>query len=149
MNGETRGQLPSVVGLWLVVACFAAPATAQQTPTGVHQWSAAPPDGRFEIVQSQLAAKWTFRLDRFSGRVALLVKTKDDGVSWEELRVFDRPSIPNPSRPRFQIFTSGIAARHTFLIDTDIGDTWMLITLKRRLDDGTQYEVHEWQPFEE
>ena len=35
-----------------------------QEPSDIHQHTVAPSNARFEIVQSELAAKWTFRLDR-------------------------------------------------------------------------------------
>ncbi len=44
---------------------------AQQT-SDIHQQTTTPVGARFEIVQSELAAKWTFRLDRFTGRVSQL-----------------------------------------------------------------------------
>jgi len=135
------------VTVFLALALIAPGALAQSGPTDVHQQTTAPPDARFEIVQSQLAAKWAFRLDRFSGHVAQLVKTTDDDTAWEEMTIWGLPKIPTPSRPRFQIFTSGLAARYTFLIDTTTGLTWQLVTSKKKAEDGTEYEVHSWQPF--
>jgi hypothetical protein len=89
----------------------------------------------------------TFRLDRFSGRVALLVKTADDDNTWEDMEIIGLPAIPTAAKPRFQIFTSGLAARHTFLLDTETGKTWLVVTGKRKSPDGTEYEVNVWQPF--
>ena len=116
-------------------------------PTDFHQKTTLPTNARFEIVQSELTARWTFRLDRFTGQVAQLVKTQDDNTTWEEMTVNGLPKVTTPSRPRFQIFTSGLAARHTFLIDTDTGRTWLLVTIMSRLPDGTEYEVILWQQF--
>jgi hypothetical protein len=120
-----------------------------QEPSDIHQQTVAPSSARFEIVQSELAAKWTFRLDRFTGHVAQLVHNKDDENAWEEMRVIGIPYIASPTRARFQIFTSGLAARHTFLIDTDTGKTWVIVTNKGKNEDGTEYEVSLWQPFAE
>jgi hypothetical protein len=121
-------------------------AAAQQT-SDIHQHSTPPSGARYEVVQSELAAKWTFRLDRFTGHVAQLVKTSDDDNAWQEMHVVDLPAVQTPSRPRFQIFTSGIAARHTFLIDTDTGKSWYIATGSKKHSDGTDYEVTEWLPF--
>lgn len=132
----------------VIVTVFASTVGAQQ-PSDVHQHSTAPPNARFEIIQSELAAKWTFRLDRFTGRVAQLVRTKDDDNVWEEMQVIGLPQVRTQTRPHFQIFTSGLAARHTFLIDTDTGKTWVVVTGKKKRTDGTEYEVNVWQPFEE
>ena len=137
------------------VVCFlsAVPALVCSQEVNVtvqsHQSTAAPPESRFEIVQSTLAAKFTFRLDKWTGRVWQLVQTKSNGNAWEELEVMSRPKLDTPSRARFQIFTSGLAARHTFLIDTVAGKTWVIVTAKRKNDDGTDYEVVLWEPFEE
>lgn len=135
--------------LLLVVICAAAPAEAQTEPSDVHQATTAPAGARFEIIQSELAAKWTFRLDRFSGQVSQLVKTKDDQTAWEEMAVASRLSVSQPTRARFQLFSSGIAARWTFLIDTDTGRAWQLTTSKEKLPDGSEQENHSWQPFQE
>jgi hypothetical protein len=57
------------------------------------------------------------------------------------------PPTNNPIRPRFQIFASGLAARHTFLLDTETGSTWTLSAGTRKRPDGTEYEVTVWIPF--
>ena len=131
-----------------IVVIFGSGLLAQE-PTDIHQQTTPPPNARFEIVQSELAAKWTFRLDRFKGRVAQLVRTKDDDNAWEDMEVIGLGPVQNPTRARFQLFTSGIAARHTFMIDTDTGKTWVLVSSKRKRDDGTEEEVSGWQPFVE
>lgn len=119
---------------------------AQQT-SDVHQYTALPANARYEIVQSELAARWTFRLDRFTGHVAQLVDTKDGEDAWEEMEVIGMKPITTSLHAHFQIFTSGIAARHTFLIDTDSGKTWVVVSDKGTNSDGTEYENDMWQPF--
>ena len=132
----------------LACIAFSGSAFAQEWATRPHQQTSPPPNSRFEIIQSPLAAKWTFRLDRYSGQVWQLVKTKDDNNTWEEMSVVDRPKLPTTPKPRFQLFTSGLAARHTFLIDADTGKTWLIVTGKRKNSDGTEYEISLWEPFE-
>jgi len=119
---------------------------AQQT-SDIHQQTSTPSNARFEIVQSELAAKWTFRLDRFTGHVSQLVKVKEGENAWEDMQVMGLSRIPAPARARFQIFTSGLAARHTYLIDTDTGKTWVLVSSKGSNPDGSEYESSAWQPF--
>lgn len=130
-----------VLGLFLVVETTLAQAS------GLHQQTTPPLNAQFEVVQSQLAAKWTFRLDRFTGHVAQLVKTLDGENTWEEMLVPGLPIITAPARPSFQIFTSGLAARHTFLIDTDTGQTWVIVSVTQKRPDGTEYEVSAWEAF--
>jgi hypothetical protein len=130
-----------------VVAITAASASAEAQEVSQHQQTTTPPNARFEVLSSQLVARLTFRLDRFTGRIAQLVKTKDDDNTWEQMEVVGLPNVAQPSRARFQLFTSGIAARYTFLIDTDTGDSWVIVTSKRRAPDGTEYEITRWVPF--
>jgi hypothetical protein len=138
-----------VAVLLLTFAACAANAADVEVTVRSHQFTTAPAGARYEIVQSTLAARWTFRLDRFTGRVWQLVRTKDDDNAWEEMRVFERPQLQAPTRPRFQLFTSGLAARHTFLLDSDSGRTWVVVTGKRKEQDGTETEYNAWQPFAE
>lgn len=111
------------------ILCFAllVPVLALGDLSNVHQSTTTAPDSRYEIVQSQLAARWTFRLDRYNGEVMQLLLNKEKENVWEKVLVVDLPRVKNPIRPRFQIFTSGLAARHTFLLDTMTGKTWTLI----------------------
>ena len=139
LTRELRLILPAVLLL-------SGPAFAQQQ-SDLHQQTTTPPNARFEILQSELAARWTFRLDRFTGRVAQLVKAGDDKNAWEEMEVIGLPALSQASRPRFQLFTSGIAARYTFLIDNDTGKTWVVVTDKRTRSDGSEYEITMWEPF--
>jgi hypothetical protein len=122
---------------------------AAQASSDVHQRTTAPSNARFEIVQSELAAKWTFQLDRFTGQVWQLVKTKEDDDAWHNLKVIGLPQIAAPARARFQIFASGIAAKFTFLLDTETGKTWVLTTRTYKDSDGADQEEHVWQQFVE
>lgn len=134
---------------FLAFCAVSATAVSQDYPSPSSQQTSANPGARYEIIQSPLAAKWTFRLDRFSGRVWQLVKTKDNDSTWEEMSVYELPKLASASRARFQLFTSGLAARHTFIVDSDSGKTWLLVTGKRTNNDGTDSQVSSWQPFAE
>jgi hypothetical protein len=136
----------------LLIAVLAAlPCVAADVDVNVRspQLTTTATGARFEIVQSTIAARATFRLDRYTGRIWELAKTKDDDNVWQETRVFDRPLIQAPNRPRFQIFTSGLALRHTFLIDGDTGKTWVLVSAKDKDKDGADFEYRAWQVFAE
>ncbi len=112
----------------------------------LHQSTVADPDSRYEIVQSQLAARWTFRLDRYTGEVMQLLLNKEKENIWVKVLVQDLPKIKSPAKPRFQIFTSGLAARHTFLLDTVTGKTWTLIFDSVPTKDG-EFEEVVFKPF--
>ena len=135
----------------LAIALFAinTVAAGQDYPSPAHQQTTTNPGSRFELIQSPLAAKWTFRLDRFTGRVWQLVKTKDDDSTWEDMPVIGLPKLQSATRARFQLFTSGLAARHTFLLDSDTGKTWIVVTGKGKNKDGSEFDYNAWQPFVE
>lgn len=100
---------------------------------------------RFEVVQSTLAARWTFRLDRVCGNIGQMVTTKNDGMTFEPMIILGLPKCNADGKVKYQLFTSGIAARHTFLINTDTGKTWQIQSSKDK--DGS--ELTAWVPFEE
>jgi hypothetical protein len=84
-----------------------------------------PAGPRFEIIQSSIAARYTFKLDRVTGRIRQLVRNTDGDLSWEPMTVSNPPKGPNAA-PHFQIFLSGIAARNSFLLDSVSGQVWVL-----------------------
>jgi hypothetical protein len=120
-NARRKMKCLAITIIFLLLLC--GDGLAQQT-SDIHQHTTPPAGARFEIVQSELAAKWTFRLDRFTGHVAQLVKTDDDDNTWAEMTVLNLPPVKAPLHPRFQLFVSGLAAKFTFLIDTETGTTW-------------------------
>ncbi len=113
-----------------------------------HQLSSSVPGARFEIVQSPLAAMWTFRLDRYAGAVWLLMSDDEKNSHWIEMEFSRRPKVANPTQPRFQLFTSGLAAEHTYLVDTQSGDTWQLTEQMTKLESGEMVENDIWSLLE-
>lgn len=104
----------------------------------IHMMTASAPSARYEIISSTLAARHTFRLDRFCGEVSQIVKvqTQGDELTWQGMWVSGLPKCPADNKPRYQIFTSGMAVRHTFLINTETGKTWQLMVFKDK--DGNE-----------
>lgn len=133
-------------GIVAVSVCLCGTAWAQEDSQAQHQATASPPNGRYEILQSALAARWTFRLDRYSGQVYQLVTTSDGDFTWEEMRVIDRLPVAT-ARPRFQLFSSGIAAKFTFMMDAESGMTWQVTASKSRDANGRTSEVTVWVPL--
>jgi len=96
---------------------------------------------RYRIVQSTLAAKWTFRLDMRTGHVAQLVQvTKEGDLTWEDMPIAGLPPAADNGE-HYQLFTSGIAAKFTFLMNTDTGKTWQLESIE---DPATKEETYSW-----
>lgn len=88
--------------------------------------SSAPSSSRFEIVQSTFTVLQTFKLDKQTGNVELLVKKLDGSDGWEDLEVVGlKAGVPKGNH--FQIFMSGMAAKLTFLLDTDTGACWQFV----------------------
>lgn len=105
-------------------------------------------NARFEIVQFNKAAKFTFRLDRYTGRVWQMVVDENDNVLWQEMEVIDPPRNPKGNgHARFQIFISGIAARDTFLIDQETGNSWQIAKGTYKDDQGNDKDYSLWQPM--
>ena len=121
----------------LIVFCIPIQSNAQITQSP--QSTVAPPNSRYEVVQSEIVARLTFRLDRECGNVAQLVRTQSGGYAWEEMLVLGLPNCNANGRARYQIFTSGLLARNTFLIDTQTGKSWQTFQ-----EGDTLY----WAPFE-
>ena len=130
----------------IVSLCFS-PASSQDMPSDVHQSTLVPPTARFQIVQSEIAARWTFKFDRFTGQIWQIVTNASGDNLWEEMSVVGLPSIRSPLRPRFQLFLSGIAARWTLMIDTDTGSTWQLQKTTNKNAAGPDTDVYSWQPI--
>ena len=144
---KTKDMQHRFLGVFLAfVLSLLSGSTAAQSTANVHQSTAQPLDGRFEIVQSPIAAKWTFRLDRHSGNVDQLVETQDGALTWQGMLVLDLPDVSSTRTARFAIFASGIAARFTFLIDSQTGRTWVLTSLADT--EGSDPPVG-WLPFPE
>jgi hypothetical protein len=55
------------------------------------------------------------------------------------------PKCNADGKVRYQLFTSGLAARHTLLMNTDTGKTWQIQSSKDK--DGSEFTA--WVPFEE
>ena len=107
----------------LALLCTSSSAVAQEQPTPAQRTSSVA-EARFEVVQSPLAPSFTFRVDRYTGRVWQLTNVRGGFWEWEETPVPEPISVPSPSRPRFQLHVSGISYSHTLLIDTETGKSW-------------------------
>ncbi len=122
--------LTVMMGFWLEVAA--------ESPN-THQ-NILPSGARFEMVQLPVAARYTFRLDRFTGRVWQYLQIKgSNNRAWDEILVLERQEISPPIHARFQIFMSKKAVWSTFLLDGDTGKSWIRVT------DGNGMSL--WEPL--
>lgn len=102
-------------------------ATSGWTQQTNHQFSSVPETSRFQIVQSEIGVSYTFNIDRYTGSVFLLVKGSD-GLTWQLIdaqeQAFDEAI---PDQVNYQVFTSGIGVKFTFLLNVNTGITWQLM----------------------
>lgn len=110
--------------LILMLIALAGQSWAQETNR--NQFSSAPETSRYQIVQSELAAKITLKIDKYTGRVFQLVQGSK-GLSWQ-LIVAEKHSEDKatPDKVNYQVFTSGLAVRMTYLLNVNTGATWQL-----------------------
>ena len=109
-----------------VLGIIASPAFAQSDYLDRHETTDQPSFGCYQIVQSQKARRWTFRLNRCTGDVDQLVADSEGEISWESMSVGFKPDLSGKTVPRFTMFLSGWSAADMFLIDTSNGATWNL-----------------------
>ena len=88
-----------------------------------------PSNSRFEIIQSSLSAKFTFKVDKFTGDTYQLVIDNQNILSWNKIYRYkhELDIITNENKVNYQLFSSGIAGKHTFLINVDTGATWLFV----------------------
>ena len=103
--------------------------------------STIPQSSRYEIIQSNLIARFTFKIDKYSGNVYQLVSDTVDVQSWSKMERIKHVSdvIVNKSKVNYQLFTSGIAVRFTYLMNIDTGATWLLVK--------DEYGINFWDPI--
>jgi hypothetical protein len=143
-----RSWASLLAALAVLAAFFEATASAQGLSSEVHHATTTPSDARYEIVQSGNGVRWTFRLDRFTGRVDLMVATKDDGLTWQPMPVIGLEPIADARRPRFVVFISGHGARYTLLMDSVAGTTWLLTSgIQVDVAEGETATLDGWVPL--
>jgi len=127
-GGRAVGFLVTLSIAFLSIVPQAA-ARGQIAPVQKHEATTPPAEARFEIIQSSFIARMTLRLDRFTGTVDQLVGRADSTISWQPVQrqTHRDPDTRIAGRGNYQIFTSGIAAQYTFLINVNTGSTWQLV----------------------
>jgi hypothetical protein len=118
---------------------------AQTKDVKFHSSTVLSNQARYEIVQSTLAARFTFKVDKVCGNIFQLVLNKNDDPVWEQMSVIKLPGCNNDGRVKYQLFLSGIAARHTFLMNTDTGKTWQV----RSFTNQSGGEAASWFPLDD
>lgn len=95
--------------------------------------------GRFEFIMSDLVVRHSFKIDKYTGDVYMLVKRDDDSFTWDLL--LRDPSDNDKqfdNKINYQLYMSGIAVRFCYLLNTNTGITWQLVKSK---DDTLFFEL--------
>ena len=88
-----------------------------------------PQNGKYEIITSSLAFRYTFLLNRETGDTWQLVTTRSGGYAWEKIyrnRNSDDKVPDGYKGAVYQITMSGMAAKGMWLTNTLTGATWTL-----------------------
>jgi len=98
------------------------------TQTYSHQSSSAQETARYEIVQSELGARYTFKIDKYTGEVFQLVETESKDLAWQPIMFVDwlRQVDEPQDQINYQVFVSGLGAKFIFLLHVHSGRTWQL-----------------------
>ncbi|MFZ5563129.1 MAG: hypothetical protein ACOZBW_03700 [Thermodesulfobacteriota bacterium] len=116
--------------------------------TVTHYKTASPDNARYEVIQSETAPRWLFKLDRYTGQVYQLTQTSKGEIHWIEMLVWERPEIKKPAMARFQLFISGFSAAYAILMDTAEGGSWILqVRQVKNKDSGESMDVTGWFPI--
>ncbi len=96
----------------LILVLFVNMAWTQETYS--HQISSVPPTSRYEIVQSERGARFTFKIDKYTGEVFQIAEKNNEDLTWEPILFIDplTPDETTADKVNFQIFVSGLGARH-------------------------------------
>jgi hypothetical protein len=90
---------------------------------------------------SDVAVRYTFKIDKFTGDVFQYVKRTDETYTWQNVEKYRNINdIIKENVINYQLFSSGQGIRYTFLLNTNSGLTWKLVTKE---DGGLIFE-----PFE-
>ena len=112
--------------LFVAVVLTSASLAAQERPASTS--SAVPDTVRYQVVQSPMLAKLTFRLDRFTGDTWQFVEKAGGGFTWQRIQRIDVANDTKVNgKVNYQIFLSGILAQVTVLINTNTGASWVIV----------------------
>lgn len=115
----------------LVIVCFLLTSLCAMAQIDKHSYvSTTQTGGRFEIIQSPIARRLIFRLDKYTGDVYQYVLGKDNKPLWEKISNAWLSLILDKEKKqdyiKFQLFMGGIAVADCFLLDIETGVTFQL-----------------------
>lgn len=130
-----RGSLAILFCVLSLMLSLCAALSAQELGSAIASpKTVAPADARFEIIQTNSNIRTTLRLDKYTGTVHELVKNKDlvkakdEEYVWSVTKRLPHPLDKTESNDcvNYQIITTSVGARYTFLINIHTGAAWKL-----------------------
>jgi hypothetical protein len=93
---------------------------------GHAQITAVPNDSQYCIIQSEISASMTFRLNKYTGEV-LRMLDGNRGPFWQQVRREKHlKDIQKKGSVNYQLFTSGLNTQMIYLLNINTGATWHL-----------------------
>ena len=130
--------MKKIIFLLLSVICLETSAQDTYVQTDVCS------NARFEIIQSSIAAKATYMIDKYFGFTFYAVENDSAStIKWELIKSELHPNdkVENINKVNYQLFISSISLRFTYLLNVNTGATWKLY---KDSDTGELF----WEPFE-
>lgn len=123
-------KLKTLVSIAVPTLLLSMAANSQEEfQTYPNQKTDIPEDARYEFIQSPIAAKATFKFDRFTGDTYQIVRREDSTLTWQtihrEIHPKDNGQIKN--KVNYQLFLSGLSMRFTYLMNIRSGAVWQLV----------------------
>ena len=110
--------------LFILLCFFSLTSSAIETHQAV---KTSTEGGRYEIVQSEIARKYIFKLDKYTGDVYQLVVKSNGNMTWQKMEVLGLAfDTIKENTINFQIFMGGIAVSDCFMINIHTGKTYAL-----------------------
>ena len=103
------------------------PQPAAQNQEQEYYRTPVPDDARFHIFQAGTIKRWTFLLDKYTGRVWAKLPS-DDGQTWKKTIIPKMPTLSaeRTNKVNYQIFLSQHGQGGFFLLCVETGHTWFL-----------------------
>lgn len=87
--------------------------------------------GKYELVQSDMVARLTFKIDKHNGRVWQIIEESDGSYSWDMIeREESANDVKIDNKINYQFFMSGLAVKFSYLINVNTGIVWQILERK-------------------
>lgn len=85
--------------------------------------------GRWEIFMSEVGAKISFKFDKYTGDIYQMVRAEDNSLIWQPMKKEESSKdIQKTDIINYQLFSSGLGIKYTFILNTNSGLVWQLVS---------------------